>query len=942
MSKNELKSRLIKMGMSFDKTDHPKSYYLNLYLEKFNAQNKITRSKNSFGREMLKVKRERANSKEKHDSDYNVEEDDKIELNDSDEEYIYEESEENDIDNKGKKISWEEEIKERNKYYKESGIKYIRLIRRKKQKIEGGKKLFVTDQIHEDSTDKKKSFNEKNDNSINDNEKIIIINKCENKQKNEDIDINNSKKNILNETPLKQSSQNSENIIIENNEFSKENKIPKSENINTDINIKSSSLEKKSPSQSPSKSNQKTPPNSNVTKITFGAPKSANENNNIHLSKGPVVFGFKKSTDAEKKLETESEKDKKMFKTVVNKSKIYDNFVKNVTKSVMDNANQSPEKKAKTIYLKWDTPRQKEFLKNYMDEYPLNNELNSENKITVNYDFNERLNNYDDNEYKHKLRSYNKNINKYEDNNINNSEKKDDINEEKEMKSNNHFFHKDNLENNQRNNYMENQNYENDYNDKKDVSKYDAATQILNNKEKYKLTEIDEDNIKRYIKNSLYDLSDEEINEMKDYVESNDIYAHVDEVYTPNGIKIEKIYTYDGEVEDIPEIYRKIIKKKSCTVAGYKFTIKNGDNEKIIYVNDKKIFQEAVDNMASIFVGESEYKKYKEGTQSPINSTGSVIEKVYLEEDISYKAVNIDTKEKIYTSTSDLSKYLLYGDNYEEKKVTVNEGDSISTLAFANEISVDEFLISNPEYTNKNNLLYPGKEVIIAKTSPQINLVVETYSVEDKESNFTTIEQYDENMTQGNSLVTQDGETGIERVSQNVKWVNGQITYIEPVGKEVIKTPVNKVITVGTKVIPNVGSTTSWGWPTNSGYTISSPYGYRVSPISGGRELHSGIDISGTGYGSPAYASNNGTIIEMQYHYSYGNYVLIDHGNGYYSQYAHLSRFVPGLSVGSIVERGQQVGFIGMTGSATGPHLHYEIRTCSGYHCTVNPLNYYK
>ena len=231
----------------------------------------------------------------------------------------------------------------------------------------------------------------------------------------------------MNETPLKQSSQNSENIIIENNEFSKENKIPKSENINTDINIKSSSLEKKSPSQSPSKSNQKTPPNSNVTKITFGAPKSANENNNIHLSKGPVVFGFKKSTDAEKKLETESEKDKKMFKTVVNKSKIYDNFVKNVTKSVMDNANQSPEKKAKTIYLKWDTPRQKEFLKNYMDEYPLNNELNSENKITVNYDFSERLNNYDDNEYKHKLRSYNKNINKYEDNNINNREKKDEL-----------------------------------------------------------------------------------------------------------------------------------------------------------------------------------------------------------------------------------------------------------------------------------------------------------------------------------------------------------------------------------------------------------------------------------------------------------------------------------------------------------------------------------
>lgn len=393
---------------------------------------------------------------------------------------------------------------------------------------------------------------------------------------------------------------------------------------------------------------------------------------------------------------------------------------------------------------------------------------------------------------------------------------------------------------------------------------------------------------------------------------------------------------------EIPEIYLKIISRKACTIAGYKFTIRNGDNEKIIYVNDKKIFQEAIDAIASIFIGENEYKQYKEDTQSAINNTGSIIEKVYLEEDISYKAINIDTKEKIYTNTSDLAKYLLYGDNYEERKVTVSEGDSISTIAFANEISVDEFLISNPEYTNKDNLLYPGKEVVIAKTSPQINLVAETYSVEDKISNFTTVEQYDSNMTQGNSIITQEGETGVERVSQNVKWVNGQITYIEPVGKETIKAPVNQVITVGTKVIPNVGSTTSWGWPTNSGYTISSPFGYRVSPFSSGRELHSGLDISGTGYGSPVYATNNGTIKEIQSHYSYGNYILIDHGNGYYSLYAHMSKFVSGLNVGSIVERGQQIGYVGMTGSATGPHLHYEIRTCEKFSCVTNPMDYYK
>lgn len=474
------------------------------------------------------------------------------------------------------------------------------------------------------------------------------------------------------------------------------------------------------------------------------------------------------------------------------------------------------------------------------------------------------------------------------------------------------------------------------------LNKLDKIKYLINNKETLNLSDIKIDNLKKYINDDLIQLTSEEIKEMREYIETNKIYLSADKIYTPNGIVIKKIKTYKNEILTIPDMYLKIIEKEACTIAGYRFTIDDGENEKIIYVTDKKMFQEAVDTMASIFIGENDYKKYKQKSQSPIDTTGSIIEKVYVEEDITYKAVNIDTKEKIYTNTSDLAKFLLYGDNYEETKVKVNEGDSITTIAFANEISIDEFLISNQEYTNKDNLLYPGKEVIIAKTDPQINLVMETYSVEDKESNYSTVEQYDENMTQGNAIVTQEGENGVERVSQNVKWVNGQITYIEPVGKETIKAPVNKVVTVGTKVIANVGSTTSWGWPTNSGYTISSYFGYRISPFGGGRELHSGIDISGTGYGSPAYATNNGTIIEMNYQWSYGNHILIDHGNGYYTLYAHLSKFASGLGVGSIVERGQQIGNIGMTGSATGPHLHYEIRTCASYSCVTNPLNYYK
>ena len=216
---------------------------------------------------------------------------------------------------------------------------------------------------------------------------------------------------------------------------------------------------------------------------------------------------------------------------------------------------------------------------------------------------------------------------------------------------------------------------------------------------------------------------------------------------------------------------------------------------------------------------------------------------------------------------------------------------------------------------------------------------VKVYSVNDVESNYKTVEIYDGSMHQGDQVVTQEGENGIERVSQNVKIINGQITYVEPVSKQTIKSAVDKKVTVGTKVTPSVGSTSSWGWPTNSGYTLSSRFGYRIA-VFGEGNFHSGLDIAGTGYGSPVYASNNGVITELSYVGSYGNHIIINHNNGYYSMYAHMSGYASGLKVGSVVERGQLIGYVGSSGWATGPHLHFEIRTCAKYSCVVDPQRY--
>lgn len=113
--------------------------------------------------------------------------------------------------------------------------------------------------------------------------------------------------------------------------------------------------------------------------------------------------------------------------------------------------------------------------------------------------------------------------------------------------------------------------------------------------------------------------------------------------------------------------------------------------------------------------------------------------------------------------------------------------------------------------------------------------------------------------------------------------------------------------------------------------SISSKYGPRTYPYAG---FHTGIDIAG-GSGTPIVASKSGRVITATYHSSYGNYIIIDHGNGYQTLYAHASKL--NVSVGQSVSQGQVVALVGSTGNSTGPHVHFEIRI-NGNH--TNPLNY--
>lgn len=104
---------------------------------------------------------------------------------------------------------------------------------------------------------------------------------------------------------------------------------------------------------------------------------------------------------------------------------------------------------------------------------------------------------------------------------------------------------------------------------------------------------------------------------------------------------------------------------------------------------------------------------------------------------------------------------------------------------------------------------------------------------------------------------------------------------------------------------------------------ITSVFGYRIHPITGSSRFHAGLDF-GVGYGVPIQAADNGLVIESGWVGGYGNTVILDHGGGWTTLYAHASSL--NVSAGQTVRRGQTVSFVGSTGMSTGPHLHFEVR----------------
>ena len=119
-----------------------------------------------------------------------------------------------------------------------------------------------------------------------------------------------------------------------------------------------------------------------------------------------------------------------------------------------------------------------------------------------------------------------------------------------------------------------------------------------------------------------------------------------------------------------------------------------------------------------------------------------------------------------------------------------------------------------------------------------------------------------------------------------------------------------------------VNATGTYLWPSSDSYYVTSLFGNRFHPILHYWRTHYGIDI-GAAYDTKIYASDGGVVVVSESSYSYGNYVMIAHGNGRYTLYAHMNKRL--VSVDDVVKQGDVIGLVGATGYANGPHIHFEI-----------------
>ncbi len=282
---------------------------------------------------------------------------------------------------------------------------------------------------------------------------------------------------------------------------------------------------------------------------------------------------------------------------------------------------------------------------------------------------------------------------------------------------------------------------------------------------------------------------------------------------------------------------------------------------------------------------------------------------------VSETYVSSDVITDTATALSDITQ-----ENAQEGIYEVQEGDCLSTIAQNYGMSTSDLIAMNGDLTEDANILV-GDEIVV--TVPETPLSVVVSEQQTYEESYDAEIQYidDDTAYQGTETVVQEGVSGERIVTALIEYTDGVETSREIINEEITKEAVAKIVKRGTKARPTYIKPISGGRQTSG-------FGYRWG------KLHKGVDWA-CNVGTTVHASRGGRVVSAGWNGSYGYSILIDHGDGVQTRYAHLSKI--SVSAGQYVDQGDTIGKSGNTGRSTGPHLHFEI-IING--TPVNPLGY--
>lgn len=270
----------------------------------------------------------------------------------------------------------------------------------------------------------------------------------------------------------------------------------------------------------------------------------------------------------------------------------------------------------------------------------------------------------------------------------------------------------------------------------------------------------------------------------------------------------------------------------------------------------------------------------------------------------------------------------------EQVLVDYREGyDDETTTEFANDVQIRNGKFDETKIMSVNE--------IMAEAEDKFSISLATDIVYTREIAYDVTTEYDESKSPSYEEVKTEGENGEEEVTVRTVYVDGVQTDAYETDSTVIKEAVDEVVVKGDGASSSESSSSgasessyasgSFIWPLPYTHNITSDFGTRWG------RLHGGLDISAGGvYGQEIVAADSGTVILAgNQGDGYGNYVIIDHGNGYKTLYGHMSSVA--AYTGQQVAQGEVIGYVGSTGNSTGPHLHFEIRVND---VQTDPLGY--